>query len=305
VSEDPRLSRVLAALEQRFGAPAGAPVALSGGITNRNVRVRVGAHDVVVRLPGADTELLGIDRGAEHEATVAAWRAGVGPEVVLYLEQDGVLVTRFVAGRTPDAGELTSPPVFAALVAALRAVHAGPPLRASFSPFAVGRAYRAIAVARGAVLPAGLDVAERVAEQIEPLVAGPDHAPVPCHDDLLAGNVLLCEDQLCLLDWEYAGMGDRHFDLANLAVNNDFTPQDDAALLEAYFGPGGATPRRRAVHALMRLMSDYREAWWGIVQGVVSDLDVDFAAYAGEHLDRMAAGAGDPAYVRWLADAGT
>ena len=50
-----------------------------------------------------------------------------------------------------------------------------------------------------------------------------------------------------ILDWEYAGMGDRCFDLGNFAVNNEL---DDAqrrrALLEAYFGePPTAPPRRR------------------------------------------------------------
>ena len=53
-------------------------------MTNRNFRLRLGGRDVVVRLPGKDTELLGIDRSAERAATEAAARAGVGPEVVAY-----------------------------------------------------------------------------------------------------------------------------------------------------------------------------------------------------------------------------
>jgi hypothetical protein len=37
----------------------------------------------------------------------------------------------------------------------------------------------------------------------------------------------------------------------------------------------------------MRFMSDFREAMWGVVQGVVSELDFDFGAYATEHFERM------------------
>ena len=42
---------------------------------------------MVVRLPGKDTELLGIDRAAERAATEAAAAAGVGPEVVAFLDR--------------------------------------------------------------------------------------------------------------------------------------------------------------------------------------------------------------------------
>ena len=63
-------------------------------------------------------------------------------------------------------------------------------------------------------------------------------------------------------------MGDRFFDLGNLAVNNDF----DATTRRGCSTPTGAsrpTPRRLAALRLMRLMSDFREAMWGVVQAVV------------------------------------
>ena len=66
---------------------------------------------------------------------------------------------------------------------------------------------------------------------------------MPCHNDLLAGNLLLDGEQLCIVDWEYAGMGDRYFDLGNLAVNNGLDDDARGRLLEAYFGePPGRPP---------------------------------------------------------------
>ena len=41
--------------------------------------------------------------------------------------------------------------------------------------------------------------------------------------------------RVCIVDWEYAGMNDRYFDLGNLSVNNGFDDEDDRALLELYF----------------------------------------------------------------------
>jgi hypothetical protein len=53
----------------------------------------------------------------------------------------------------------------------------------------------------------------------------------------------------------------------------------------------------------MRVMSDFREGMWGVVQTAISALDFDFAAYAGEHLERVAAGIADPRFPAWLEDA--
>ncbi|MBA3820030.1 MAG: hypothetical protein H0X17_14135, partial [Deltaproteobacteria bacterium] len=63
------------------------------------------------------------------------------------------------------------------------------------------------------------------------------------------------------------------------------------------------TERRFASLRLMRIMSDFREAMWGVVQTAISELDFDFAAYASEHLERVAAGLADARYPTWLEDA--
>ena len=64
------LAQTLARLSAILGPPDGEPVALDGGITNRNYRVDFGGSTYVIREPGKDTELLGIDRGAEWAASL-------------------------------------------------------------------------------------------------------------------------------------------------------------------------------------------------------------------------------------------
>jgi thiamine kinase-like enzyme len=94
-------------------------------------------------------------------------------------------------------------------------------------------------------------------------------------------------------------MGDRYFDLGNLAANNGFSDADDEVLLDAYW-PDGSTPRRLAALRLMRVMSDFREGMWGVVQAAVSELEFDFAGYAREHLGRVAAALAGPRLGAWL-----
>jgi thiamine kinase-like enzyme len=296
------IDAVVERLRPLLGEPEGDPVALEGGITNRNFRLRAGGADYVVRLPGKRTDVLGIDREAERAATEMAAAAGAAPDVAAFLADEEVLVTRFVAGEPVTAERLREPATLAEVATRLRAVHAGPPLRAAFSAFRVVETYREAAAARGAAIPPDYAGAAAHAAEIEPLMAGPEHTPVPCHNDLLAANFIGDGDRVWIVDWEYAGMGDRYFDLANLSINSGFDETDDERLLEAYFAEP-ATAARFACLRLMRLMSDFREAMWGVVQAAVSELDFDFAGYAAEHFTRLRRAAEDPRYPGWVSDA--
>jgi thiamine kinase-like enzyme len=264
--------------------------------------VRAGGDDVVVRLPGKDTELLGIDRVAEREATAAAARVGVGPEVLAFMTEPPCLVTRFLPGRPVSAEELREPPMLDQVAAALRAFHSGPPLPSTFDAFAIVDAYQATARAHGARIPDRYGDLIAGAHAIRAALHGPEHAPVPCHNDLLTANFIYGDERVRIVDWEYAGMGDRYFDLGNLSVNNGFAEAGDERLLSAYWSEP-CTPRRFATLRLMRIMSDFREGMWGVVQTAISALDFDFVAYGEEHLGRVAAGLADPRFAGWLEDA--
>jgi len=54
----------------------------------------------------------------------------------------------------------------------------------------------------------------------------------------------------------------------------------------------------------MRIISDFREAMWGVLQQGISTLDVDFVAYADEHFDRLLRNARSPDFARHLDEAG-
>ena len=106
-----------------------------------------------------------------------------------------------------------------------------------------------------------------------------------------------------IVDWEYAGMGDPFFDLGNFSINNDLTEDEDAAFLAAYDGVGGGgtpAPERLARLTLFRVVSDFREAMWGVLQQGISTLDFDFRGYASEHFDRLLANAATPRFEHAL-----
>jgi thiamine kinase-like enzyme len=277
---------------------------LSGGITNRNYLVTPadGRDRYVIRLAGNDTHLLGISREVEYAATVAAAGVGVGPEVVAFIRPEGYLVTRFIEGKPLPEADAHLPATLARVADALRRFHDGPAIPGLFIPLRIVEVYRALAVARGVRIPPEYDLARAIGRRIElALLAAPIELQ-PCHNDLLNANFIDDGERIRIVDWEYAGMGDIFFDLANFSVNHELSPDEDAVLLEAY-DRGAPRAGRLARLALMRVVSDFREAMWGVLQQGISTLEVDFVAYAGDHFERLLRNAARPAFERALREA--
>jgi thiamine kinase-like enzyme len=297
---DPDLAKVVESVPAWAGAEVRAE-ALGGGITNRNFRVEAGGESFVVRLPGRDTELLGIDREAERAATEAAARAGVAPEVFAFLTEHRALVTRFVEAEPLPPEDLEDPGTMAAVVRSIRAIHEMGPIPSRFDAFEVVRAYREVSEEHGVVIPPVYDEVLALADRIATAFAASPMPACPCHDDLLNANFLRTPDRVVIVDYEYAGMGDRFFDLGNFAVNNGISDAAGERLLGEYFGR--ATPANRARLGLMRVMSDFREAMWGVVQQGISTLEFDYVGYADRHFARCLASAGDQRFDGWLREA--
>ena len=256
---------------------------LGGGITNHNYKVVVGGEAYVLRIAGADTELLGIDREAEHTAARIAADLGVGPEVVDFV--DGSLVTRFVAGVPVPVEDMRDETCLQETAELLRRIHDGPPFPARFDAFRVVDEYRATANRYGVPIPDAYAEAKEQADEIEAELG--ERREQPCHNDLLNANFIRSPDGIRIVDWEYAGMGDPFFDLANFSVNHELSEKQCDALLGAYFGRVRDTDRAH-LHA-MRFMSDFREAMWGVVQQGISTLDFDYVGYAHRHFERALA----------------
>jgi thiamine kinase-like enzyme len=284
-------------LEGRLGPVAGSPEPLEGGITNRNFKVSFGGRDCVLRLPGKDTGLLGISRDAERIANETAAALGIAP-ALLAAEPD-CMVTEFIACTVIDPAALRADPAPAAR--ALRAFHdSGVALPTRFWVPELLAEYAAVVrdLDPGYELPDAYARARELAHRIAGALPLSD--PVPTHADLLTANILIGDGgRLVLVDWEYAGIGHRYFDLGNLAVNNEFDDAAEDRLLAAYFGEPPSDGRRAALK-LYRIMSDAREAAWGVIQGVISELDFDFDDYAATHFTRLDRAASDPRLEDWL-----
>ena len=272
---------------------------LEGGITNRNYRVDVGDESFHLRLAGENTGMLGIDREHEYGAAQVAGELGIAPEAVYFIRPEGYLVTRFIPGRPILPEELRQPENVRQVVEALRKLHATQSIPGVFNSFQVVRDYTKIARRYNVEFPENFDWLIKQMNDAEAALNTQSLSPHPCHNDLLNANFLL-SDKLYILDWEYAGIGDIFFDLANFSNNHELSEDENRLLLNCYFGE--VTPRNIAHLNIMKMMSDFREAMWGQVQIGISDLDFDFKEYANKHFERLTRNIQNPSWKQWLED---
>ena len=264
------------------------PERLTGGITNNtNYVVKDGGERFVVRI-GEDLPVHQIMRFNEREATKAAALAGISPEVIH--TEPGVLVIRFVEGKTCSGADLRTVAGLQKAVPLIKQVHLrlldhmrGPAL--AFWVFHVLRDYahtlRDADSRYASRLPELIDVAttlEFAVGKVD-IVFG--------HNDLLAANFIDDGSRLWLVDWDYAGFNSPLFDLANLASNNEFEPEQERWMLSAYFGRSPDEALMRSYGA-MKCASLLREAMWGMVSEIYSKLDYDYRAYTLDFMDRFA-----------------
>jgi thiamine kinase-like enzyme len=292
------IEQVIAAIPDWAGRTVRAE-RIPAGLTNTNYRVEVGGTPYFVRIPGAATDLLAVDRGNELHNTRAAADAGVAPRVVHAIPEWDVFVLEWLQAGTMSNAALAEPGVPGRVAAVLRRLHAGPRFRDQFDMFRLTERYLGLVDERDMAIPAGYREHLGQLPKIEAALARHPLPTVPCHNDLLAENYLDDGERLWLVDWEYSGNNDPTFELGNTAQELGYGGAQVAELCGAYFGE--ASPALLARMRLQMIMSDVGWTLWAAIQARISTIDYDFTGWAEERWSRAAPALDGPDFEGWLA----
>jgi thiamine kinase-like enzyme len=273
---------------------------LSGGLTNRNVKVTTPDAVYVARCTHTTSSFLGIDRDEEYYNTKAAERAGVGAPVIDYRPDLGILLLGFLPGKTLCNDDFQRPVVLPKVAAGCRALHAGPRFRGRFNMFERQPAYLKTVLDNGFKMPHDyLNYAAKFAEA-EKALTTTDRTTVPCSNDLLAENFIEDGDKMWLIDYEYSGNNDPCFELGNIWSECGLSVEQLDELVTAYYG-------RRLRHKTARahlqgIVAKYGWTLWGCIQSASSALEFDFWAWAMERYEPAVAAFTSPSFERLLED---
>jgi thiamine kinase-like enzyme len=273
---------------------------LSGGLTNTNFKVEVDGVPHFVRVPGASTELLAIDRNNEYYNTKAAAEAGVAPKVLYHLPEYNVMVIEFLNGKTMSKDSLNEKRMPTRMAQAIKKLNQGPRFLTDFNMFRLTEYYLSVCKERDIRIPDGYLERVPTVAQIEKAMSGKLLPTVPCNNDLLAENYIDDGKQLWLIDYEYSGNNDPTFELGNTCQEMQFNDEQIGEVCAAYFGE--ATPNKIARMKLNMIMSDVGWGLWAAIQAKISTIDFDFWGWAIERWDRAVEKMDSAAFSVWLKD---
>lgn len=273
---------------------------LSGGLTNRNIKITIGDKEYVARFSDAANNHLAIDREVEFVNSQAAAMAGVGAPVVDYRPDLGILLVGFIEGTTLTNEDFQRPGMIARAADSMRALHAGPRFRGRFDMFETQARYLKIIGDNGFRLPADYARHDGKFRAIEAALRATESETVPCNNDLLAGNFIDDGDKIWLIDYEYSGNGDPCFEMGNMAGECGLSGDQLEELVSAYYGK---TLRHKFARArLQNIAARYGWTLWGCIQHASSPIDFDFWGWGMERYEAAVAEFADPGFDRLLTD---
>lgn len=271
---------------------------LSGGLTNSNFKIEVDGIPYFVRVPGASTELLAIDRNNEYHNTKAASEAGVAPRVLHHLPEYNVMVLEFLNGQTMSKDSLNQAGMPTRMAQAIKRLHAGSRFLLDFNMFRLTEYYLSLCRDRAIKIPDGYLHRMSTVNRIEQAMNVNPLATVPCNNDLLAENYIDDGNQLWLIDYEYSGNNDPTFELGNTCQEMQFSDSQISEVCAAYFGE--ATPAMIARMKLNMIMSDVGWGLWAAIQANISTIDFDFWGWAIERWGRAVEKMDSREFEGWL-----
>jgi thiamine kinase-like enzyme len=204
--------------------------------------------------------------------------------VVEFAPDEGVLVVEWIEGRTFGGTDLDDERQLTRLAGICRDLHSTPPFVGDFDMFEVQRRYLAIVRELGFRLPADYESFAPAVAEIEAVLRATAGPTVPCHNDLLAANIMDDGRRLWLIDFEYSGNNDPYFELGNIWSEAVLDADRLEHLVGAYFG--APSPVQTARARLFGLMSKYGWTLWASIQDAVSDVDFDFWEWGMEKYAR-------------------
>ena len=245
---------------------------LSGGLTNRNLKISTESGDYVARISSNKSSLLAIDRQSEYENSKIAAKIGVGAPVYDYLPESGLLVIGYLPGKTYSNLDVSNN--LSRIASTCNLLHKADPFTRDFDMFVIQEKYKTLVTESGFRFPNGYHQYASHVSRMKSALAVLDEGRVPCNNDLLPANFIDDGKKIWLIDYEYSGNNDACFELGNIWSEANLPISALEELVTAYYG--NSRPEKLARAWLFALLAKYGWTLWASIQSSVSEIDFDF-----------------------------
>jgi thiamine kinase-like enzyme len=260
---------------------------LPGGLTNFNFKVTIDNENYALRVAGPGTNEY-LDRPAEKYNAQIMSDIGINAPIIYYDEVYGHQICKYIEGKTMHIPDFKDSYEYLSKAAKVfRKYHTcGRSFKADFDPLKETYAYLKILKENNAELYEGSEQMLEYVERIKEAFKKHPQELAPCHNDPLCENWLADEeDNLWLIDWEYAGNNQPMFDLGALAIEADLNSEKERFLLKEYYGRD-ITEKEYGLLIINRFLCDYLWTFWAILQIVTGKSHDDYWPYGLNRFNR-------------------
>ena len=262
--------------------------ALKGGITNKLYRIKSEKGDLALRIYGDKTELF-INRDYEADAIKKMAEVGISPKLIKYLPENSVTIVEFITGSyTLKNKDFLNEALREKIVNPIRRIHASKAILPKlFNPLVEVKKMAKILADLGVAYPE-FDIAGTIQcfEKLTQAINIPESKYTVSHNDLLAENFILVQDgyedlydePMYIIDWEYAGMAPRYYDLADM-FQEILVPRDVEKSFVDYYCEGKEFAKNLYLIDMFKPFPDIYWFLWSLIQQNISTITFDFYNY--------------------------
>jgi thiamine kinase-like enzyme len=263
-------------------------IELSGGITNKLYRIQSEKGDYTVRIYGDKTDLF-INREYEAHTIQEMAEVGVASNMIKYMPEIGVTIVEFIGDSIVLTNDhFLDPSLHSKIVAPIRKIHSsGVRLKKIFNPL--------VEVMKMSAILKGIDAEYQEFDisgtiqrliKLSSIINLPESEYTPCHNDLLADNFILINDDardryaepMYIIDWEYGGMAPKYYDMADM-FQEILVPRDSEKSIVAQYCEGDNFDRTLFFIDLFKPFPDIYWFLWSLIQLNVSKIEFDYYNY--------------------------
>jgi len=269
---------------------------INSGITNINFQVTVGKKIFFLSMPYSNSELLNIDYGNKYYNNKICGEINISPRVTHFIESENLLVTEFIKSKASSLTIFQSSKEIEQLVKNIKLLHNANPFLRNFNMLSQISYYQNIL--KKDYLPKKLFKYVNNIKTLKQKLYLPNDKLVPCHNDLLAENIINKDNQIFIVDFDYSGNNDPCFELGNLSVEMEYDDEQINKLVRSYYGEINENIISRV--NLQGVVSDIGWSLWSYVQVKNSNLNFDYNAHAIYRLERAINKMESKEYELWI-----
>ena len=269
---------------------------INRGITNINFKVNVDKRVFFLSMPDSDSELLNIDYRNKYYNNKICGDIKISPRVVHFIESDNLLVTEFIKSKTTSLTKFQSSKEIKQLVKKIKLLHNAKPFLRNFNMLSQISYYKNIL--KEEYLPKELFKYVNKIETLKQKLYLTKDNLVPCHNDLIAENIIKKDNQIYIVDFDYSGNNDPCFELGNLSVEMEYDDEQINKLVRSYYGEINENIISKVY--LQGVVSDIGWSLWSYVQAKISNNNFDYSMHGLNRLERVINKMESKEYELWI-----